>query len=73
MDWKERIESLIEAGATVGSIAAHMGVTPNAVREILAGRTKAPRAEAAFRLVSLRPDIFGETPTNHRQEVPDAA
>ncbi|HHW4685691.1 MAG TPA: hypothetical protein ACQGQG_10450 [Xylella sp.] len=63
MDWKARIKSLIKAGATVDAIAAHMGVTPNAVREILAGRTKAPRADAAFRLASLTPDVFGPPAT----------
>ncbi len=53
MDWKSQIQGLIGAGATVDSVAAGMGVTPNAVREILAGRTKAPRADAAFRLARM--------------------
>jgi len=53
MDWKSQIQGLIGAGATVDSIAAGMGVTPNAVREIIAGRTKAPRADAAFRLARM--------------------
>lgn len=53
MDWKSQIQGLIGAGATVDSIAAGMGVTPNAIREILAGRTRAPRAEAAFRLARM--------------------
>jgi len=58
MDWKSQIQGLIGAGATVDSIAAGMGVTPNAIREILAGRTRAPRADAAFRLARM----VGETP-----------
>nr|WP_313286900.1 hypothetical protein [Stenotrophomonas pavanii] len=53
MDWKSQIQGLIGAGATVDSIAAGMGVTPNAIREILAGRTRAPRADAAFRLARM--------------------
>ncbi|WP_315388715.1 hypothetical protein [uncultured Stenotrophomonas sp.] len=53
MDWKSQIQGLISAGATVDSIASGMGVTPNAVREVLAGRTKAPRADAAFRLARM--------------------
>lgn len=53
MDWKSQIQGLIGAGATVDSVASGMGVTPNAVREILAGRTKAPRADAAFRLARM--------------------
>lgn len=58
MDWKSQIQGLIGAGATVDSIAAGMGVTPNAIREILAGRTRAPRADAAFRLARM----VGEAP-----------
>ncbi|KXB20318.1 hypothetical protein [Xylella fastidiosa] len=73
MDWKARIKILIDGGATVDSIAAHMGVTPNAVREILAGRTKSPRADAAFRLASLMPDMLGAAPTDHRPEASNAA
>ncbi len=53
MTWRIRISSLIEAGLTVDAIAESIGVTPNAVREVIAGRTKAPRAEAAIRLVEL--------------------
>ncbi|WWW34055.1 hypothetical protein V8017_13025 [Stenotrophomonas rhizophila] len=53
MDWKSQIQGLIGAGATVDSIAAGMGVTPNAVREIIAGRTRSPRADAAFRLARM--------------------
>lgn len=61
MDWKSQIQGLIGAGATVDSIAAGMGVTPNAIREILAGRTKAPRADAAFRLARMVGDVAAET------------
>lgn len=53
MDWKTHIKKLIEAGATPTQIADRIGVTANAIREIVAGRTKAPRADAAFRLASL--------------------
>lgn len=53
MDWKSRIEALMAAGMTVNEIAEAMGVTPNAVREILQERTKSPRAEAAFALLRL--------------------
>jgi len=59
MDWKKHILTLLNAGMTRDQIAAAMGVTTNAVREILAGRTKSPRADAAIRLLSIRPDIFG--------------
>jgi transcriptional regulator with XRE-family HTH domain len=59
MDWKSHIEGLLSAGATVDQLAVGMGVTPNAVREILAGRTKAPRAEAAFRLAAMKPEQYG--------------
>jgi len=62
MDWKKHILTLLNAGMTRDQIAAAMGVTTNAVREILAGRTKSPRADAAIRLLSLRPDIFGPFP-----------
>lgn len=60
MDWKSQIQGLIGAGATVDSIAAGMGVTPNAVREVLAGRTKAPRADAAFRLARMVKDLSAQ-------------
>ncbi|RZZ81425.1 hypothetical protein [Pseudoxanthomonas winnipegensis] len=50
MDWRSHIRSLVDAGAPIGVIAAHMQVSPSAVSEILAGRTKSPRADAAFRL-----------------------
>ncbi len=55
MDWKSHIEELLSAGATVNELAAGMGVTANAVREIRAGRTRSPRADAAFRLAAMRP------------------
>lgn len=58
MDWKSHIEGLISAGATVDLLAVGMGVTPNAVREIRAGRTKSPRADAAFRLAAMKPEQF---------------
>ena len=51
MNWKAQIELLMASGLTLESIAAEMGVTPNAVREIIAGRTKAPRASAAMALL----------------------
>ena len=59
MDWKSHIERLLSAGATVDQLAVGMGVTPNAVREILAGRTKSPRAEAAFKLAAMKPEHYG--------------
>jgi hypothetical protein len=59
MDWKSHIQSLISFGWTVDDLAVRMGVTPNAVREIIAGRTKAPRAEAAMKLAAIAPS---ETP-----------
>lgn len=62
MDWKSQIQGLIGAGATVDSIAAGMGVTPNAIREILAGRTRAPRADAAFRLARMVGEAAAEQP-----------
>jgi len=58
MDWKSHIEGLLSAGATVDLLAVGMGVTPNAVREILAGRTKSPRADAAFKLAAMKPEQF---------------
>ncbi|AJQ88076.1 hypothetical protein ACQR5V_21550 [Xanthomonas oryzae pv. oryzicola] len=58
MDWKSHIEQLIAAGATPALIAQRIGVTANAIREILAGRTTAPRADAAFKLAKLRPVHF---------------
>lgn len=69
MDWKAHIKSLVAAGASIEEVAIRMGVTGNAVREILAGRTKAPRADAAFRLANLRPADFSAKP----QEAKDAA
>lgn len=54
MDWKSRIEALLAIdGITVDSIASEMGVTSNAVREVLSGRTKSPRADAALALIAL--------------------
>ncbi len=58
MDWNNHIELLIGAGATPTLIAKRIGVTPNAIREIRAGRTKAPRASAAFELARLTPADF---------------
>ncbi|HDX0898640.1 TPA: helix-turn-helix transcriptional regulator [Stenotrophomonas maltophilia] len=65
MDWKSHIEVLLSAGATVEQLASGMGVTPNAVREIRAGRTRSPRADAAFKLADMKPDQFGESPLTH--------
>lgn len=65
MDWKSHIEVLLSAGATVEQLASGMGVTPNAVREIRAGRTRSPRADAAFRLADMKPDQFGGSPLTH--------
>lgn len=53
MDWKSRIEALLAAGMTVNQVAEAMGVTANAVREILQERTKSPRADAAMALLQL--------------------
>ncbi|AIL08666.1 helix-turn-helix transcriptional regulator [Stenotrophomonas maltophilia] len=58
MDWKSHIEGLLSAGATVDQLARGMGVTPNAIREIRAGRTRSPRADAAFRLAAMKPEQF---------------
>lgn len=55
MNWKSHIESLISFGWSIDSLAERMGVTPNAVREILANRTKAPRADAAMKLAAIAP------------------
>lgn len=55
MDWKAHIEQLIAAGATPAGIAEKIGVTTNAVREILAGRTKQPRASAGIKLAKITP------------------
>lgn len=62
MDWKAHIEKLIGAGATPAMIADRIGVTANAVREILAGRTKSPRASAAFKLAKLKASDFSPAP-----------
>lgn len=64
MDWKSHIEGLLGAGATVDQLASGMGVTPNAVREIRAGRTRSPRADAAFRLAAMKPEQFSHSPRN---------
>lgn len=74
MDWNNHIELLIGAGATPALIAQRIGVTPNAIREIRAGRTKAPRAAAAFELAKLTPadfanEAFQETGVKPRQEI----
>lgn len=55
MDWKAHIQTLISFGWSVELLAERMGVTPNAVREILAGRTRAPRADAAIKLAAIAP------------------
>lgn len=56
--WKDRINALVAAGESIDAIALAMGVTPNAVREIIAGRTASPRADAAMRLLQYRPELF---------------
>lgn len=61
MNWKTHIEQLMEAGATPALIADRIGVTANAVREILAGRTKSPRADAAFKLAKLTAADFAQS------------
>jgi lambda repressor-like predicted transcriptional regulator len=53
MDWKKCISALQAAGLSIDQISAEAGVTANAVREVVAGRTKQPRANAALRLVGL--------------------
>lgn len=58
MDWKTHIRSLLDAGASVNDLAERMGVSPNAVREIMAGRTKSPNADAALKLSKLKPRHF---------------
>lgn len=70
MDWKSHIESLLSAGATVDQLATRMGVTANAIREIRAGRTKAPRASAAFLLAEIRPDEFHQCDPDAGRIVP---
>lgn len=66
MDWKSHIEMLIAQGATPDAIAQRIGVTANAVREIVAGRTKSPRAAAAFKLAKLKPANFAPAPKRKR-------
>lgn len=53
MDWKNRIQELTARDLSISDIADFMGVTDNAVREVLSGRTKQPRANAALRLIEL--------------------
>jgi plasmid maintenance system antidote protein VapI len=53
MDWKAHINSLLSFGWTVDALAGRMDVSPQAIREILAGRTKAPRADAAIKLAAI--------------------
>lgn len=53
MNWAQMIIELKADGMSVADIAASMGVTPNAVREIVAGRTKAPLYDAACKLKAL--------------------
>ncbi len=69
MDWKSHIEGLLRAGATVDQLAAGMGVTPNAVREILAGRTRSPRADSAFKLAAMKPEHYQTVVQQIRAEV----
>lgn len=53
MNWQLCISSLLDKGLTIEEIAAAIGVTPSAIREVIAGRTKSPRAEAAMLLLDL--------------------
>ena len=53
MNWKNCITALLDTGLSVDEIATEIGVTGNAVREVVAGRTKQPRANAAIRLMGL--------------------
>jgi transcriptional regulator with XRE-family HTH domain len=53
MDWKKCITDLQAAGLSIDQIADGIGVSGNAVREVVAGRTKAPRADAAIKLLGL--------------------
>ncbi|WP_075677675.1 hypothetical protein [Stenotrophomonas sp. TD3] len=69
MDWKSHIEELLSAGATVNELAAGMGVTANAVREIRAGRTRSPRADAAFRLAAMKPRAIAVAVDSMRAEI----
>lgn len=69
MDWKSHIEELLNAGATVNELAAGMGVTANAVREIRAGRTRSPRADAAFRLAAMKPRAIAVSVDSMRAEI----
>ncbi|EMI48878.1 CI repressor [Stenotrophomonas maltophilia AU12-09] len=69
MDWKSHIEELLSAGATVNELAAEMGVTANAVREIRAGRTRSPRADAAFRLAAMKPRATAASVVSMRTEI----
>ncbi|WP_185750220.1 hypothetical protein [Stenotrophomonas sp. 278] len=69
MDWKSHIEGLLKAGATVDLLAVGMGVTPNAVREIRAGRTRSPRADAAFKLAAMTPEQFAAGRQQVRQPI----
>jgi len=55
MNWKKHIHALREAGMTLEQIAEAMGVSTSAIYELLAGRTKSPRADAAIRLLNLSP------------------
>ncbi|WLE28046.1 helix-turn-helix domain-containing protein [Xylella fastidiosa subsp. multiplex] len=71
--WQTKISKLEAYGFTLSGIARAIGIEPQSVSDIKHGRTKEPRGMAAVKLYQLRPDIFGTPPTNHRQEVPDAA
>jgi predicted DNA-binding protein YlxM (UPF0122 family) len=59
MDWKTLITDLLAADVSLEEISTAMDVTPNALREIIAGRTKSPRYEAATKLLEL-----------HKQRIP---
>lgn len=53
MDFRACITALKQSGLSINQIAGEIGVTGNAVREVVAGRTKSPRASAAMRLIDL--------------------
>jgi plasmid maintenance system antidote protein VapI len=56
-EWRNRILALtVPGGLSINEVAAGMGVTPNAVRELAAGRTREPRANAAVGLLQLCSD-----------------
>lgn len=53
MDFRKCMTDLRSDGLSVSEIAEEIGVTDSAVREVIYGRTKAPRAAAALKLLAL--------------------